>query len=147
MPLLEEGATGWLPGLVVGHACATWFLVGLIWIVQLVHYPLMDGVGVDGWVKYGDRHRARITLIVAPMMFVELACAAALVVLAPGVLSWLGAGLLAVVWLSTFAVQVPLHAKLASVFDVSAHAMLVRTNWVRTAAWSARGALAALMLV
>lgn len=133
--------------LLVVHACATWFLVGLIWVVQWVHYPLMDGVGEEGWTRYGDRHRARITYIVAPMMFVELACGTALVVLAPGVLSWLGAGLLGVVWVSTFAVQVPLHAKLASLFDVRAHALLVGTNWARTVAWSGRGVLAALLLV
>jgi hypothetical protein len=52
-------------------------------------------------------------------------------------------GLLAVNWLSTAAVQVPLHGRLAREYEEQAHRALVRTNWVRTAAWTARGALVA----
>jgi hypothetical protein len=43
---------------------------------------------------------------------------------------------------STFAVQVPLHARLAAGFDPQAHRRLVLTNWWRTAAWSLRSLLA-----
>ena len=50
-------------------------------------------------------------------------------------------GLLAVIWISTAAVQVPLHGRLEREFTPEAHRMLVRTNWVRTAAWTARGAM------
>jgi hypothetical protein len=49
--------------------------------------------------------------------------------------------LLAVIWLSTFLVQVPLHNALVGGFDPQVHASLVRSNWIRTLAWSVRGLL------
>jgi hypothetical protein len=73
-------------------------------------------------------------------MIAELASAALLVASRPpGCPGWLAvAGLVTVLacWISTAAVQVPLHRRLASGFDPGAHRSLVRTNWARTAAWS-----------
>lgn len=128
------------------HAAATWFLVGLIWIVQVVHYPLFSLVGADGYVAYQRSHMSRITWIVAPAMFVELFVAAAAVWVLGSALSWIGAALLAGVWGSTFLLQVPLHGRLIGGFDANAHRLLVMTNWLRTALWSARGGVALLML-
>lgn len=35
-----------LPGaLLLVHAAATWAMVGLVWFVQVVHYPLFAQVG------------------------------------------------------------------------------------------------------
>lgn len=129
------------------HAAATWFMVGLIWIVQVVHYPLFAGVGVDGYTAYQRSHMARITWIVAPAMFVELFAAGAIAWLVGSALAWVGAALLALVWLSTFAVQVPLHGRLVAGFEPAAHRLLVLSNWVRTLLWSCRGVVAALLLV
>jgi hypothetical protein len=53
----------------------------------------------------------------------------------------LSVGLLVAIWASTFLVQVPLHNALVDGFDAGAHGSLVRTNWVRTIGWSARGLL------
>lgn len=53
-----------------------------------------------------------------------------------------GALLVGVLWASTAFVQVPLHTALsAGPFDAEAHARLVATNWIRTAAWSVRAGL------
>jgi hypothetical protein len=56
-------------------------------------------------------------------------------------LAWLGAGLLLVIWASTFALQIPRHNVLSRGFDERAHRALVLTNWIRTAAWSLRRGL------
>jgi hypothetical protein len=48
-----------------------------------------------------------------------------------------------VVWASTALVQVPLHERLRGGFDAAVVERLVRSNWVRTVAWSARGVLVA----
>ena len=128
------------------HLAATLYLAGLIWCIQVVHYPLMDRVGPETFIEFHRQHSLRISLIVVAPMLVELATAVMLVALVPeGVpraLPALGLGLLAVVWVSTFAVQVPLHARLARGFDPRAHRRLVRSNWLRTAAWTLRAALA-----
>jgi hypothetical protein len=36
---------------------------------------------------------------------------------------------------------VPAHGRLAEGFDAGVHARLVATNWIRTMAWTLRGAL------
>ena len=127
--------------LLAAHAAATWALVGLIWTVQLVHYPLFAQVGADTFRNYHARHTQQITWIVAPLMAVELGTAALLFV--RGAREWwLLASFvpLAFNWLATWRVQIPLHHRLAAGFDAEVHRRLVVSNWWRTAAWSIRGA-------
>jgi hypothetical protein len=59
---------------------------------------------------------------------------------------WIGLGMLVLIWVSTFAVQVPLHAKLAREFDRVVWHRLVTTNWLRTIVWTVRGFVALLLL-
>jgi len=129
----------------LAHLGATLLMAGVIWMVQLVHYPLFAGVGAEGWTAYEAAHQSKITLIVGPLMLVELATALWLVVDRPAELpGWAvlsGAALVGVIWASTAFLQVPLHATLGAGFDADAHARLVATNWVRTAAWTLRGGL------
>jgi hypothetical protein len=61
-------------------------------------------------------------------------------------LAWLGLGLALGIWTSTFTVQVPLHRRLERGFDAAVHGRLVRSNWLRTGGWTARGALAVWMV-
>jgi uncharacterized membrane protein len=134
------------------HAGATALMAGLIWFVQVVHYPLMAMVGGDDAARrrYALEHQRRTTWIVAPVMLVESVAAAVLLVLAPGWLTAAGAVLLAVIWASTFWVQVPLHGRLAAAVSNEAQgpmiARLVMTNWVRTAAWTLRLVLSLVLL-
>lgn len=59
---------------------------------------------------------------------------------------WIGLVLLVLIWVSTFAVQVPLHERLALGFDRAVWHRLVATNWLRTIAWTVRGIIALLLL-
>jgi len=130
------------------HAGATLAMVGLIWFVQVVHYPLMARVGEDRFVAYERAHARRTTCVVAPLMFAELGSAAVILAIGatPAALSITGLVLLAALWGSTFLVQVPLHARLGQGFDAAMHRRLVATNRARTVLWSARGVVALLML-
>lgn len=119
----------------------TGYLTGLIWTIQLVHYPLFAAVGTEAWPRYHALHNTWITLAVGPAMVAELVLAAALVLVRPpGLPLWL-TGLAAALALSTWGftvlVSVPIHAQL-SVFDPVAIQRLVDTNWLRTIAWSVR---------
>ena len=122
------------------HYAVTWALVGLIWTIQMVHYPLFAQVGPEHFVAYHRRHTREITLVVGPLMLAELVTAA-LLVLEGNRDPWLLASLplLALNWISTWFVQIPLHNTLVTGFEAHAHRRLVTTNWWRTAAWSARG--------
>ena len=120
-------------------------LVGLIWFVQIVAYPLFARVGAAEFATYHAAHSRLITWVVAPLMLGELLGALASVFSRERPLSReiavLGAVLAIATWLLTLLVSVPQHAVLAGGFDGRAHAMLVGTNWLRTAAWTTRGAL------
>ncbi|MBO1435768.1 hypothetical protein [Meiothermus sp. CFH 77666] len=141
---------GLFKGILVFHFVATWFLVGLIWMVQVVHYPLFARVGSAEFAGYQTAHANLITLVVGPLMLLELLTAVALLILWPSSLpswvGWLGLALVGVIWLTTLLASVPLHARLAAGFDTEAHALLVGTNWIRTLAWTARGFLLAWVL-
>ena len=123
-------------------------MTGLIWFVQIVHYPLMARAGADRFPAYEKAHTRLTTWVVAPPMIVE---AVLVVLLAWGSWdlagAWAGLGLLAAIWLSTAFLQVPMHRKLRQGFDEAAHGRLVSTNWIRTAAWSVRSILALYWLV
>ena len=57
------------------HFAATWTLVGLIWTMQLVHYPLFAHVGRHTFTACHHLHTTQITWVVAPLMFTELVTA------------------------------------------------------------------------
>jgi len=124
---------------------ATWYMVGLIWMVQIVHYNMFDRVGVEQFQQYEADHNRLITPIVGVPMLFELATAVLLIVSAPESFPrWAAvAGLLliAVIWLSTVLLQIPCHNQLLNGFDESTYRRLVASNWIRTVLWTARGAL------
>jgi len=133
------------------HAAATLTMVGVIWFVQVVHYPLLLQVGEAKFVSYEVAHTRRVGRLVGPLMLAELISAAwlAAVISEPTsrALAWSGSGLLAVIWLSTAAIQMPCHRRLSDGFDARIVRRLVTTNWIRTTAWSLRGVSALFLLV
>ena len=57
------------------HAAVTLFLVGLIWTIQVVHYPLFAQVGREGFRQYESEHQRLTSWVVGPPMIVEfVAC-------------------------------------------------------------------------
>ena len=129
---------------------ATLVMCGIIWFVQIVHYPLFRLVGSNTFVTYENEHARRTTWIVAPIMVTELLTALILAWMPPaGVpqeLAILGVPLVALAWLSTAMLQVPRHRQLQLRFDLSAHQALVKTNWLRTVAWTLRAVVLIAML-
>ena len=127
------------------NVAATLFMTGVIWFVQVVHYPLFAGVGAEGFAAYEAQHSNLTTFVVIVPMFVELVTALLLVWRRPPELGswevWVGFGLVGVIWLSTAFLQVPQHTALGAGFDLAAHTTLVTTNWLRTAAWTLRSVL------
>lgn len=137
------------PQLALLHLLPTAFMTGVIWFVQVVHYPLFAAVDAQSFRAYEERHAMRTTWVVLPPMVAELGLAAWLVLRAPTehhTAAVAGAALVGAIWLSTFAVQVPCHARLASGFSPAAWRLLVWSNWLRTGMWSARLALASSLL-
>lgn len=145
-----SGIQGSVRALLFLQVAVSVFMAGVIWVIQVVHYPLMARVGASQFVAYEAAHVARITLVVGAPMVLEALAALALALAppprVPSWATWAGLGLVALIWLSTVVWQVPAHDALRGGFDVAAHRALVATNAVRTAAWTARAALALWML-
>lgn len=132
------------------HAGATLFMTGLIWFVQWVHYPLFLRVGEGHFHTYSQEHQSRSALVVGPIMLLEVGTAIGVVLrMTDGprqLAAWIGLGLLALIWLSTALVQVPLHRRLLSDYDPRVIMRLVDSNWFRTIAWTLRSAIALWLL-
>lgn len=131
------------------NACATWLMLGVILVIQFVHYPLFARVGREGFAAYENAHGRAITAVVLPPMVIELGSAIALVITPPAGmdgLMWTGLALVVVIWASTALLQVPAHTRLARGFDADAHRRLVRSNLLRTAAWALRAGIVAFAL-
>jgi len=132
------------------HAAATLFMVGVIWFVQIVHYPLFALANHERFTEYARRNQRLTTCLLALPMVVELVTA---IILAGSYaadqgrsLAWTGLALLALIWISTVAVQLPQHRRLSRGFDADVQRRLVYSNWPRTAAWTARGIIAMAMI-
>jgi hypothetical protein len=130
--------------ILVGQVLATLFMTGLIWFVQIVHYPLFDRVG-ESFTAYHRAHSRWTTWVVGPPMLIEAATCLWTAVRPPqDVPGWqasLGLGLLVTIWISTATLQVPQHRRLARGFETRAYRRLVATNWLRVVAWSLRALL------
>ena len=133
------------------HALSTVFMTGLIWFVQVVHYPLKAMVGPDNFITYQRAHQARTAWIVAPTMLIEISCSLWLVIALPKalppVLLIISFALLVLIWLATAVFSAPCHRKLCTGFHPGVHRKLVSTNWIRTTLWTARSALSVYFLL
>ncbi len=120
-------------------------MTGLVWFVQIVHYPLYTRVGAAHFVRYETDHTQLTTYVVLAPMLVELVSSIALLLYPPArspiLLLWAAAALTGAIWLSTLLFQIPLHGVLSAGFDETAQRQLVSTNWWRTAAWTARSGI------
>jgi hypothetical protein len=137
--------------LVVTHLASTLVLVGIIWTVQLVHYPLMSLVGEDRFVAYEAAHSPRMAaVVVLPWTLQGITTFGLLVARPPGVpqsLVLAAALAAAAPVVVTVVASVPAHVRLGSGFDREVHRRLVRTNWLRTAAWTAHAPIAVAILI
>lgn len=121
----------------------TWYMIGLIWFVQIVHYPLHADVPEETFQTYQEKHVSYTSYVVVVPMLVE-AITAVILVLYPPIpgtrFLWILALVLEVIiFLSTYTLQTPKHFSLLKERDPEKIDALVKTNWIRTISWSGRG--------
>ncbi len=122
------------------------FMTGVIWYVQIVHYPLFHQVGQGQFATYHAAHTSLTTTVVALPMLAELGLSLLLVVARPAGVSaavaWLLCGLVVMIFAVTALISVPIHAQLgAGGYEPALVNRLVNTNWLRTVAWTARSVI------
>ena len=131
------------------HLVATVFMVGLIWFVQVVHYPLFDRISGDASIQYAAEHQRRTAWVVGLPMLVEGITTLWLFFdpINGRLLPLLGGLVLMKIHLSTIFLQVPLHKKLSQGYEREVVRKLVATNWVRTIGWTIRAAIALAIVI
>ena len=124
--------------------------VGLIWTIQLVHYPSMKYIPKNRFPEYHNFHSIRISILAIPLMFAELVTSTILLYQnlnnAIQTIFLVNLILVLLIWLSTFLIQVPLHNALSKEKNTEKLSKLIFSNWIRTILWTARSILMILFL-
>ena len=117
---------------------STSIMVGVIWVIQLLHYPSFHFIGDQKYIEFQHFHMQRISIIVIPAMLTELASALLLAYFFESSLTIILLALVIGNWAITLIFFKNMHQKLTDGYDHSIVNRLVQINWSRTALWSLR---------
>lgn len=124
------------------HLVSTSFMVGVIWIVQLVHYPTFLFIDEQKSYDFQKFHMSRISYIVMPAMTTELFSGIYIYIYSnmaiDSNLFLLALTILIINWVITALVFVKMHNKLLINYKIEIISLLVKWNWLRTLLWSVR---------
>ena len=131
--------------LLIINSAAALFMTGVIWFVQIVHYPLFIFADKEKFPEFSKTHSNNAGYIVIFPMLIELITAVMLLFLYPSSPFhnyYIGSMfLLALIWISTFIIQVPMHRRLAFGYHNKRIDLLIKYNWIRTIGWTSRSIL------
>ncbi len=60
--------TDYSQAIFIGHLASTMFMTGLIWIIQLLHYPSYHYIQTEKFSAYQRFHTHQMTYIVGPFI-------------------------------------------------------------------------------
>jgi hypothetical protein len=127
------------------HYSLTLYMTGIIWLVQMIHYPSFKLVGNDNFSNYHQNHLRQTSIVIAIPMVLEILTATYLFIFVDmfrnNVLFLFTLALLFLIWIVTFLVSVPKHNTLSKGFNDQVTSALIKTNWIRTIGWSLRALL------
>lgn len=126
------------------------WVLGQIWLVQIVIYPLFAEVGAADYVRYHGSYVSRIPVPVIIPGFATFLLPVLLALFGPEVPLWMSVGNIAagiVGLLVTVLLEIPRHARLEKGGKNDATiAELIRYNWPRTLSITAQAIVTFLML-
>ena len=122
------------------HLIATSVMVGVIWIIQLVHYPSFHFIDLKQYTTFQRFHMSRISYVVIPAMLTELFTLILIIISMDQIdtLVLASAILLIFIWLMTAVFFSGVHQKLTLGYDQTVVDKLVKLNWGRTLLWTLR---------
>ena len=121
------------------HIISTSIMVGVIWVVQLVHYPSFKYVNESDYIIFQKYHMSNISYIVFPVMFTELITA--LIILFFGEKSLffvLSLICLFLIWVITGVLFTKYHSILKEGKDLMIIEKMIKANWIRALLWTMR---------
>ena len=118
------------------HIYSSLFMCGLIWLIQLVHYPGFLFIDKERYIDFQRFHMLRISWIVIPIMSLELVSGVSLCYLKSSHLWTVNLLLILLIWMSTLLIQSPVHGKLEKGYSEQLIKRLIQGNWIRTILWT-----------
>ncbi len=126
-------------------------MTGVIWFVQLVHYPLFVFGNKRDFTEFSKTHSQNAGYVVILPMIAELVTSILLLISnsSTGNYYYYTAAfiLLVIIWISTFLIQVPSHIRLSTGYNKAEINVLVKFNWIRTTCWTLRSILLLYLMV
>lgn len=115
-------------------------MVGVIWVIQLVHYPSFHFVDNFRYSNFQSFHMRSISYVVIPLMLTEVLTLILLVytINRMDIALILSAIMLFAVWVITAVFFSGAHQKLTLGYDKSVVDGLIKMNWLRTLLWTLR---------
>lgn len=112
-------------------------LLVLVWMVQLIAYPSFSYFNSENLYKWHETYTVRISIIVIPLMFGQLATTAIQVFQEQNFYTITSSSIVILLWCATLIVFVPLHAAIASKRNVEESVKKLESkNWLRTILWT-----------
>ena len=119
------------------HLIFSAIMVGVIWVIQLVHYPSFHFIDKDIYDSFQKFHMNKISIIVIPVMILELATGFLLLIgNSKNILIIISFGILILIWGITGLFFSDAHGKLISGYNELIVNKLVSMNWIRTVLWT-----------
>jgi hypothetical protein len=119
------------------HFIASFIMLGVILVIQLVHYPSFLYVDETKFLDFEYFHSKTISYIVFPVMLLELlTCLYLFYNNFFDLIYFLILSITILIWISTLTLSMPCHVKLSKKFDAKIIKRLIKTNWPRTILWS-----------
>ncbi len=122
------------------HLISTSIMVGVIWVIQLAHYPSFHFIDKDIYTSFQKFHMNKISLIVLPVMLVEITTGVILLNVDnyKSTFILIAFIILIIIWAITGVYFSSAHNKLVIGYQELIINQLVAMNWIRTLLWTLR---------
>ena len=124
----------------LGHLIFTSIMTGVIWVIQIVHYPSFHFIEKELYTAFQKFHMNKISIIVIPIMLAELITGMMLFFDKSSkspflIISFV---ILVLIWLITGVFFSKAHNELIAGYQELVVNQLVAMNWIRTLLWTLR---------
>ncbi len=124
----------------LGHLIFTSIMTGVIWVIQIVHYPSFHFIEKELYTAFQKFHMNKISIIVIPIMLAELITGMMLFLDKSSkspflIISFV---ILVLIWLITGVFFSKAHNELMTGYQELVVNQLVVMNWIRTLLWTLR---------
>ncbi|MFL2630797.1 MAG: hypothetical protein ACJ0OP_03445 [Thermodesulfobacteriota bacterium] len=110
-------------------------LLGLILTIHFVHYKSFKFIDIERFIEFHRFHTKNISFLVLPLMTSEAVLSITICYFYFSILSLVNLLLVALIWITTFLLQVPSHNKLSTGKSMPEIKKLISGNIYRVCLW------------